>query len=1367
MVTIRNVNDIILGLIDYFKLVQPDLDTKPGTVARDLFIDAPASQISLIYDELANVSDLQSIKLAAGADLDKLAKNFGLSRKQAVPANGVALLTFNSVDAPFAVNSGDLVITSSGVSFQVTTGVSIIPASANSYASTATRFKNDLDFVGIKDQYAIQVLVQCVSPGAIGNIGKYYISRSTTTGITGATNTNNFTGGSNQENDAAFRNRILALFNGSSIGTALGYRSTALATTNVIDATVIEPGDPLMTRDGTVVSTDSSGNKTIISEGQGGKVDVIILGQNLLQTIDTYIYQDKSNTNNSSNDKNDIVLGQISGDENKTVNKRRVDNIKNGTLPSQPVDSLVTVVGSLSGPNFIPKSVDSLGRVSGNYELVKDTGVYAGSPWGFDKFKWTSNKISAFSQDLIKNKFNGQDPLSYTDVLNIPNIQQNISIVNENSVITSDRSIIQLFHYPLTNVTRVFNVNTGERYFIVNQNVDGTGSVNTTGRIKISGNTLPVATDVLQVDYTWIFDYDQYSDYDGKYLNDNLRPSIDNVDWGYCSEIKDEKALFIKDATANIFTGSVSHPISSVISCNTFEQKDGIVSDVTSGIYAGRKSVQLLNLPVPVQSIQNIYLKNTFVELYNTAENNGSFTASTSVIGIKVVYGANIILPADTTAVSGQKVSIIFDSKNTFYVDNINGSFNSSTINIPASNIVTDSSQIYLNVSYIANVPSLYSSATTLLPASRVSNGFNLNNLGFINNNIFNNLIRESLLINKNVSNQLYIELSINANNFTLGTSDILSIIRISDGAVLWDSMHPGTITFNNSNNNYQLILSNYNSPLEKDQVVTFYYSKDNTRYQPVSFSNEVIALQQSEVKSDADQKLYVDILNFIDNVGPLRFEILDPASQIVYGEVLDGYLQKDPSNPQQILVTSPTMNLNYITAISNYKLKIYDGYNFNNNGIFDIINFNSSLQQFTATISLENISKSQISITRISDNQEVWNGSGTINFANNKLILSSFGNPKLFDKVFINYYNYNNLRTSPTNISSLIFDQNVSNGSIAITGKTIFKIKDVIFTSTASGLEVNLLEAVVKGLSLSSTSAIPSSLKLARIVKLEKVQTAGNLDEVTNVIVNYDLINSKIRDNSYYIGELIENPLLDRFSVILPSTSTNMLDTSTNPYLPKIGDKMRATICVVNSADSETLNYTAPGLLYTGKKFLLIDKVYVSSGFKSTASSVLNLNTINQPPLGSRYKVFYDYTAPKTNERITITYNYNQTITDATFNIENNRPINADVIAKEAIAILVDVTMNIVVSSIFTNSSSIVAQNVRNILTSSINLNSLGGIIDGSDLVNSSYSINGVDRSRIIYFNKTGVPGQVLSLTAQKNEYFVANNVIVNIETR
>src|SRR5271155_3915604 len=99
MVSIRSVNEIISNLLDFFRLAQPTLDTKPGTVARDLFIEGPSSSLALLYDELQGVSNKQSLRLSIGSDLDKLAKNYGLVRKQSTSSTGVALLTFSSLNA--------------------------------------------------------------------------------------------------------------------------------------------------------------------------------------------------------------------------------------------------------------------------------------------------------------------------------------------------------------------------------------------------------------------------------------------------------------------------------------------------------------------------------------------------------------------------------------------------------------------------------------------------------------------------------------------------------------------------------------------------------------------------------------------------------------------------------------------------------------------------------------------------------------------------------------------------------------------------------------------------------------------------------------------------------------------------------------------------------------------------------------------------------------------------------------------------------------------------------------------------------------------------------------------------------------------
>ena len=88
-------------------------------------------------------------------------------------------------------------------------------------------------------------------------------------------------------------------------------------------------------------------------------------------------------------------------------------------------------------------------------------------------------------------------------------------------------------------------------------------------------------------------------------------------------------------------------------------------------------------------------------------------------------------------------------------------------------------------------------------------------------------------------------------------------------------------------------------------------------------------------------------------------------------------------------------------------------------------------------------------------------------------------------------------------------------------------------------------------------------------------------------------------------------------------------------------------------------------------------------------------------------------------------------------------------------------------VSDAFKNSSIIVQQNVQDVVTAALNAKSLGTIVDSSDLINTAYTVNGVDRARILFFNKIDQAGSVLSITAQENEFIVANLVNIVVENR
>lgn len=1370
MVTIRNTNEIILSLIDFFRLSQPDLDVKPGTVARDLFIEAPSSQLALLYEELSNISNLQSLRLVVGSDLDKLAKNFGIIRRQSTPATGVGLLTFSSIPAPININKGDIIIANNGFAYSVNSGIAITTNATNYYKSVATKLRDQLDVIGISDQYAVEVTVTASSAGSAGNIGKYALNRTTISGVSNVTNINAFVGGTDQEDDSTFRNRVLAAFGGSSVGTALGYLNAAMSTTGVSDAVVIEPGNPLMTRDGTDVRINSDGSRTITSEGSGGKVDVVILGSNLIENTESVIYHDKSNTNDPTSNKNNIVLGQISGDENKTINRRRIDNLKNGQLPIQPVDSIVQVSGSISGSNFVPKSVDSYGRVTGNYELIKDTGNFGGGPWGFDTFHWVSNYISINGEDKSKGQFNGQDTLAYVDTFSIPQAQQFVSITNENSTVTTDRSIIQLLHYPSTNVTRVFNVNTGERYIVSSQNYDNTGTYNTTGRIKITGNTLPSPSDILQVDYSWVVNFDQYSDYDGLIGTSNPRDVTDSIDWGYSSVVRNERIVFTKDSSNSYFIGTASHPISSVISVNNYSERDGIVTRLTSGVYANRLAVIVYNYPIEPITVDSIQLKNTNSEIYLTAQNNGLFITESVVVGIEVLYNITVILPTDTSAGVGDIVSVSLDSQDVYFSSTTSGSFNSNQITIPVSLIDTTASSITMKANYIAFVSDLFYATTTSLPASRGGNGFSLlNSNGFNNSSVVNTSRREHQTVLLRLSNTYYVELSINSVDFSLAANQIISIIRLSDNEELWNSDSPGSITVGGSGN-YQLILSGLNTPLANDRCLIIYYATDIRRFQPFSYSNEIIKTRTEQLAIDpVTGRMIVYLNKFVAQAAALKFEVIEPNSDLVLYTVTDGYLTVNTSSANIGSLTSGNMLacLAAIPDLISKKIRISLAIDPNNNGYYDVVSYNLLDDTITIRNIFDNIESDQISIIKISDGQELWNSTGIIQLSSNRVLLPINSTIHLGDAVFVNIFRYFNLRRSPTRLIGTIVDQIVNTGVISVQGTTLSKAENIIFTATKSGLTQNLLEAVKKAMGLATSASVPSNIKLAKLIKLEKViPVSANSDEVLQVSATYDVTNTTIQSNLLYSDEMLCDSTLQNLEFILPSTQNNTLNLSTR-NLPAIGDKLRVTFYYTTDNDSENFLYTRNGTLYTNKKFAFINKIMVSSGFRSSQSTRFTATSFTQPALGSRYKVFYNYTSPKQNERITIRYNYNKLVSDVTFNIESTRPINADVLVRGAKVVQVDLTMNVVISSDFTSSTTTVLQNLRNKLVTALTASQLGTVVDSVTLINVAQSVPGIARARILYFNKSGYSGQVLKIQAQEDEFFAPNNIIINTETR
>jgi uncharacterized phage protein gp47/JayE len=720
MAIFRSFSEIVNSIIERLRLTQPNLDTKPGTVARDLFIDVQADQIQKLHSSMLIVSEKQSPESATGRDLDRWANNFGISRRTGSNANGVVVFTISDISTDVSIPEGTNVESSSGLQYKTIGTYVMSVAEKNRFSATANRLRNGLNLAGITDPYAIEIPVRAMNTGSSGNISNFQIIGHTLRESVRVTNLNAFNGGANSESDSAFRARVFSVFSGSNTGTAFGYRNAALSISGVTDAIVIEPGNTLMLRDGTETIQVNDGSFRILQSGTGGKVDLYILGKQLQEVVESYVYTDKSGSGSAADERNDYILGQGSLDPTLTSEERRIKAFNSGEVPQQPVDAIISVTGSSSGV-LVGKTVDADGNVSGNYELIKDTNPETGgSPFGFDKIRFIANEKKVRLESITKSGLNSVDPLRFSGSKKISEVYQDISIIAENSKISSaDKSILKLNHTPVLNVSRVTNKTTGEIYVIDSQNISTATGLNSTGEIVISGKTLPSPADVLAVNYIWRLYYDKYIDYNGEFSGPQIvdKNVSNSIDWGTSNGISGEVSKVEATEDGLEYQVTVSNNISRVISVYTAVNTTGTIQNVENNEDVLVPGIIISSSNPPISNIVSVKNSNG-VELYNTINADGSY------------YARTIVLPTDSPVDMSSTVTVTYNKIEMYDISNTDGAFANNVISLPSRDILDSNSILEdvealeltgddVYVDYIAEIITLMpNSSFTLFPIS-------------------------------------------------------------------------------------------------------------------------------------------------------------------------------------------------------------------------------------------------------------------------------------------------------------------------------------------------------------------------------------------------------------------------------------------------------------------------------------------------------------------------------------------------------------------------------------------------------------------------------------------------------------------------
>jgi len=298
------VNDLTLSIYRQ----RPEIKVEPGSVTRDLFIDpfsTESQRIRFITDflhraqsfaslltiddpnnsgtsiavgqssykralkqafHLINDPDVQSIIDQA---FDKIASNFGVSRRSGVRARGEVV--FYTTKRPSSSITIPIGTTSSGggVQFRTTSVAEISLERIASFFSSTT------------GRYSVRVPVQASSAGSSGNVGVGQI-RTIVVGPTGLNVNNEVStfGGKNQETNRELATRTIRALSSVDSGTHQGYFNTAIDVTGVTEVVVVDAGDDLIWRD---FDLDAKVHR-------GGKVDVWVRGTQENTITDSFAF---------------------------------------------------------------------------------------------------------------------------------------------------------------------------------------------------------------------------------------------------------------------------------------------------------------------------------------------------------------------------------------------------------------------------------------------------------------------------------------------------------------------------------------------------------------------------------------------------------------------------------------------------------------------------------------------------------------------------------------------------------------------------------------------------------------------------------------------------------------------------------------------------------------------------------------------------------------------------------------------------------------------------------------------------------------------------------------------------------------------
>ena len=262
-VQVKTRAELIQDLAAAVKNRDRSIETGFGPV-KDIVIDPVSLVLRELYLQVKHVFDVQFLKNAALMsieELDLLGESLGIKRKGAIAAVGsVFFLTSNKPVTDITIPAGFPVATATNVVGAVSFQSFVTTRTTTFFAASSDAFFNpDSGF------FEFEIPIRALTPGTNGNVasGTVKTLQRQVPGIAAVINKSATSGGRDLETNAEYARRIRLALLGTDRGTVDGLRRFGLNDERVVDALVVQSGEPLLTR----------------TESVAGAIDVYIFGE--------------------------------------------------------------------------------------------------------------------------------------------------------------------------------------------------------------------------------------------------------------------------------------------------------------------------------------------------------------------------------------------------------------------------------------------------------------------------------------------------------------------------------------------------------------------------------------------------------------------------------------------------------------------------------------------------------------------------------------------------------------------------------------------------------------------------------------------------------------------------------------------------------------------------------------------------------------------------------------------------------------------------------------------------------------------------------------------------------------------------------